>query len=277
MLRKAIIRRIVPEVEKAVTELFERAIAKQKNPNDFLLFLENGYLTDTPIKGFSPYVIGQGKEGIADFDRMEFFGAYVRTPFEADYNRARNKEKKKGIYRHSLYLELMMYTHFWESYPNLKTLKQLVNLVTGQEYEWLLEIPEFSRHEFIREGIRDVFTKEGLLIANVITKAYNSQLRNAFAHSQFTFWYTDRITLGNYHGRPWERKSFTFDEWDEIFTTTAILYDILVKKRIEYKKKIAETGNHLGVWIPNPRGHTLKYLVYDPIYNRYLWKANESK
>jgi hypothetical protein len=277
MLKSAIINEIAPKVEKAIIELFERAIVKQKNPNDFLLFLENGYLTDTPIKGFSPYVIGQGTAGIADVDRTEFFEMYVNTPFEKTYNKAKSLERKKSVYKHSLHLELMMYTHFWESYPNLKALKQLVNLVKGNDYEWLLVIPDFSRHEFIREGIRDSFKEEGLLIADIITKCYNSQLRNAFAHSQFTFWYTDRITLGNYHGKPWEKKYFTYDEWNEIFTTTSLLYNILVKQIFLYKRKIGESGNHLGVWIPNSRGHTLKYLSYDPNYNRYLWKANEKK
>ena len=108
MIRKEKINELHPPIKEAVVELFNYCIEKQKNPGDFVLFLENGSETDKPQKGLSKYMVGIGEEGIADFDRLEFFSYYLRTSFYDWYDKSQDKKEKEKILKLSLHLEMMI-------------------------------------------------------------------------------------------------------------------------------------------------------------------------
>ncbi|MCK4226108.1 hypothetical protein KAX29_04370 [candidate division WOR-3 bacterium] len=276
MIRQERLKELAPIVEKAVIEAFELARKNEKNPNDFVLFLENSYKLNHSNEGWSPYSLGPGLDWICDKDRRKFFVDMIRLPFEVQYNALKNEEKKEKIRKFSIHLELMVYTHAWESIPNLRDLKHLANFIESKPYDWELEVSTYkdqkSKQDFIRKDIRNIFQKMDLKIANVMTSSYHSQLRNAFAHSQYAF-FQDRIRLGNYSQEDWQMESISFDEWEDRFMWTVLLFDMILRKKQEYKKTIAEENDYIEVWEPNDKGGYKKsILVYDEVSNRFIWK-----
>lgn len=84
-----------------------------------------------------------------------------------------------------LQLEKMIYSHVWESNKFLKQLYRLEEVAEGKRYSWIVEIPESSKHIFIRTTIRDGFRKKGLKIAEIMQKGFHTSLRNSFLHSEY--------------------------------------------------------------------------------------------
>jgi len=272
MIRNATLAKLYPLIEKSICDAFDLAIAKQKNPGDFLLLLENAHVSDVHFAGMSKYVVGVGEAGIHDNDRNGFIDFYMRRPFEKEFDTAGTTDQKRKIRELSVHFELMIYSHAWESYPNLKLLKQLANICSGLDYDWEIEIPTIGRSEYIRKEIRDKLKKCKLELSNMMTQAYHSQLRNAFAHSQYSFYATDGIHLENYSGKNYEMSEISFDDWEQRITTTILLFNTLNKVKTDYKRKLGMSSDFSAVWIPNKYGFTLKYLTFDDVYNIFRWK-----
>lgn len=55
------------------------------------------------------------------------------------------------------------------------------------DYEWDVKVPPMGKHNFLRNDGRDLFKLQNLKINDVIKKRFQSQLRDAFAHSDFSF------------------------------------------------------------------------------------------
>jgi hypothetical protein len=277
MIKQTVVKKFQREVIGSVEEAFAFAERHEKSPGDFLLFLENGHRTDTPFPGMSPFVIGQGRRGLADNSRREFIDFYLNLPFEATYKRARKKERREAIYKNSLHMDLMIYSHSWESNPNLRMLRRLAVVANSDLYDWDIKVPDFTKHDFIRNDVRSVFTKHGLHIGDIVTRAFHSQLRNAFAHSDYDFWSPGKILLNNYKGEAWQLESISYDEWDERFTLTILLFNVMEWAVSRAKARIGPTKRSHAVWIPYGWGDKLNYLYYDRYWNRFLWEKNRSK
>lgn len=215
-------RKIDLEVKDALEEAFRYAQSKEKDKNDFYLFLSNAsYIEDHIGTNVSPYVIDNRLDLLADSDRFDFLTKYLKTYYGfSGYNTSDSKE--------SLTIEMMMYSHIWESRNFLKSLKRLTDLSNSEEYEWNLSIPDAqnseSKQNFIRKDIRDELKKHNLKIAEVISKGYRSQFRNAFAHSDYSFAFTDdRIILHNYKPGGYEVQDINFDVWTKYFCYSFLL------------------------------------------------------
>lgn len=250
MMTQSLIAQLAPTVESAVQELFDTARKHQAHSGDLILFCENGHYWGELQAQHSPYIIGPGIEGLADFDRSEFFRMYRSIPFEHEYETATTQRDRLEVRKRSIHFELMIYSHFWEATPNLKALKQLANLVDSKEYEWEIRIPETERYTFIKNQIRDVFESHSLAVAQVIKDAYASQIRNAFAHCQYSF-RSANIYFANYSpAAPWKVHSISFDDWERKFCLSALLYDFILKARQGYKRAIAARTREVAVRIP---------------------------
>ena len=123
---------------------------------------------------------------------------------------------------------MMIYTHIWESKPNLKKLYRLSRLVNQEGYVWDSSniVPDYCKRDFIK-GIREKFDEKGNQIGEFIKKGYHSSLRNAFAHSEYSFFMTGDydIKLLNYREKDssWALKGVAFDEWSERFVYSILL------------------------------------------------------
>jgi hypothetical protein len=273
MMTESLTLQLAPKVGSAVKELFELASKNQTHPGDLILFCENGHYWGDMPDNWSPYMVGPGFEGLAGFDRIDFFKAYISLPFEKAINDAETTERKLELRKQSIHLELMIYTHFWEATQNLKALKQLANLVDSKLYDWNIVLPEFERYKFIKTQIREVFERHNLQIANIIKDAYHSQIRNAFAHCQYSFGGTT-IQFANYDpAEPWKVESLSFDDWERKFTMSALLYDRILTERLNLKEHFAQRHAEVIVRVPLRAGGTQeRALVWHDPGKRFVWK-----
>jgi len=237
MIRKKEFRKIQIEVENAVNEAFDFAQKNEKNLNDFILFLANGHYMDSLVgTGQNPYTIDYRGDEMNDELRLNVLLQYIRHSYNFDTENTQDSQ-------FSLSIELMIYTHMWESKPYLKTLKKLSDLCDKQDYDWQVNVPDMGKHEFIRDIIRATFKKHNLKIHEIITNGFHTSLRNAFAHSEYVISLNDpKFHLLNYKGAGWELQEISFDDWTRRFCYTFLLGYHFQNKLIEERQKLI-SGN----------------------------------
>jgi hypothetical protein len=274
MIKKANFEKFEPIILDAVDELFQHCIKKEIRPNEFLIFLENGHVNNALEENsrFSKYVIGQGEEGINDADRMAFVEWFLSIPFEKRYALAKNLQEKHDIRKISTSLSMMVYTHFWESKVFQRTLRLLALLSEGKDYDWELVCRPKKTYGFIRDNIRNVFQAQRLKIYDIIKKCYRSQVRNAFAHSDYHLTH-DRVYLDNYN--PQEEHSIKYlknEEFDELIIMTILIHHCITIKVDEYREKLGKENPDREIFIPENGGENRKihYRQTGSIY-RWLW------
>lgn len=228
-------RRIESEVKNAIHEVFEYAQENEKDENDYFLFLCNATYVDMNFsEDYSPYVIDYRMDDINDSHRRGFLTTYLQSQY--NFNNFNTSDS-----RDSLTIEMMLYSHIWESTTFLKQLSKLLDLCETRGYNWKTEVPnaqnEQSKQKYIRETLRNGFQNHKLKLGEIIKEGYQSQLRNAFAHSDYSFNET-KILLHNYKPNGYQVKDITIDEWTERFCYSVLLNFHLLNKIYEERQKI---------------------------------------
>jgi hypothetical protein len=212
MITKEQFAAIEQEVEDSLSELFGY-IAENCEFEDYLFLLADGeYKAEMQSVSANPHVIDYIINKRMDRSRMEFFSQFAGKYYSFDgFVRVENDSYRA-------HLEMMIYTHVWESEHFLKQLFRLSELISSGNYAWSVTVPPMGKHEFIRTDIRSKFEAKGLSIAAVMKKGYHSSLRNAFAHSQYYYNTNNQeIELANFGGATWELREITFDAWSSRF------------------------------------------------------------
>jgi len=210
------------EIKKSINEILDKL--KENNINDYVLFLADGeYVGDYESSSpqLSPYCIDYRIDGYKDQTRLEFL-----SEFMSQYYSFKDGLQSTDDNQYRMNLELMVYTHIWESKPFLKKLYRIAHLLNGEEYDWKIQIPDMGKHDFIRCHIRQIFKDLGFDIWKVIKNGFHTSLRNAFAHSEYSFDTMNnhnRINLYNYGGANWELETISFDDWSNRFVYSSIL------------------------------------------------------
>lgn len=225
------------EVKRAVKDAFELAKTNQID-NSYYLFLSIAQKVNSfGIAGHNPYAVDYRMDGYNDELRLNTLLEYVNH----NYTLKGANTIDTGF---TISVELMIYTHMWESKPVLKQLKRLVNLIDSEPYDWDVEVPDMGKHLFIRNEIRDKLSNKGLHLAEIISNGFHSQLRNAFAHSDYALEMdTPKIELLNFSQTSWQMRSITFDEWTERFCYTFLLSFYLHNTFQEERQTLA-SGNY---------------------------------
>lgn len=262
------------EIKKTIDDTLFRL--KEVNQNEYALFLADGEysksLKNNTLK-LNPNVIDYKMDWYKDTPRLNFLSHYLSSfyTFKDNQNTTIYTEQR-------LHTELMVYTHIWESKPFLKRLFRLAHLINGEQYFWEVQIPDFSKHSFIRNDIRKVFESQGCLISQIIKKGYHSQLRNAFAHSDYYFDLLngdEKIILDNYCGDDsWEIKEISYDDWSKRFVYSSLLsYYLMDIARNHRRNLISVTGtNQFQIKIPTNNGNNFVRIVYDEIGDRFCFE-----
>ncbi len=210
------------EVKNAIKTTFN--ILEKINTSNYILFLADGEynpkVANSKLK-INPFGIDERMDRYKDETRLTFltnflssFYSFPATQLETDDNEQR------------LHMELMVYSHIWESKPFLKKLYRLAHINNGEEYNWKVIVPEMGKHDFIRNEIRATFDSKANPLGQIIKKGFHTSLRNAFAHSEFSFDTINnnkRICLSNYKGENWELKEISFNNWSKRFVYSALL------------------------------------------------------
>lgn len=251
-------------ISKAVEDLFNLAIKNQDSIDDIVCFLCNGQ-NDSGSNMFGP-----GERGLTDQYQTEFLVDFMNSSEEGvAYASIKDEEEKDRLERSSLNIELMVYSHLWESELSLSNLKHLANFVDGIQYDWRLKIPWQDKWIFITRTIRQVFEKHNLDIAALLKETYNSQLRNAFAHGQYGLSWKN-IRLYNYTNKSHEIAAITFEEWEERFIKTVDIFMEISNKKFDLLKKYSIENPELKIWAPvkYPTKYRRRHIYWDK-YARY--------
>ncbi len=237
MIRRFRFRQIQMEVESSINEVFQKAKTNQTN-NDYYLFLCIAqYVQSYESTGDNPHFIDYRMDGYNDELRLNILIEYINHHYS--FNSANTVDS--GF---SITLELMIYSHMWESKPVLKQLKRLVDLTESKRYNWNIKVPDMGKHTFIRNEIRDKLQTQNLKLAKVISQGFHSQLRNAFAHSDYSLEFeTPKIELLNYNEPNWQIQSITFDEWTVRFCYTFMLSYYLHNK-FQEERQLLNSGDY---------------------------------
>lgn len=222
MITKADFAEIDNEVKKCINDTLDNI--KAKSPDNYILLLADAEYKkeyDNPQIKFSPYVIDNRIDYYNDESRLKFLSTFLNThyTFRPPQTDVDNDEQR-------LHIELMVYTHIWESKPFLKKLYRLTHLDNLEQYCWDVNLPEMGKHDFIRNDIRKTLEQNSNPLSEVIKKGFHTSLRNAFAHSEYSFDTMNgntRICLDNYKGENWELQEITFDDWSKRFVYSSLL------------------------------------------------------
>jgi hypothetical protein len=258
-------RSIDNEVKTAVVQLLDFVKEKCRDHNYILLLADGEFKPDLigSHLNLNPYVIDYYMDIKHDSDRMEFWTEFLRQNY-AFPNGATQVEDNNF----RLHLELMIYTHMWESTTFLKRLFRLALLAHEDDYAWDVTVPEMQKHLFIRNQIRDKLQGKGLMLANVISKGFHTSLRNAFAHSQYSFnEYQHCIDLHTYKGDPtWDIKLITYNDWSKRFAYSIFLnYHLQNHIHMRRISLVEDFGKDQFLIIHpiNPRKFIVRKLYYD--------------
>lgn len=251
MITKERFEEIYDEVEKHVIDTLNALI--KNNPQDYVLFLANGeYNKSVTVLNCSPYTIDNRTDAYRDRYRNKFLFDFLEKYYHPKKEPLENLSKDEVIYK--IHLELMIYTHIWESKPFLKKLHRLAVICNKKDYPWEVKVPKTKKYEFIN-NIKINFNNANSGLSKIIEKTYNSSLRNAFAHSDYAIDEDNpKIILLNHNPENnWGLKDISFNDWEEKFCYSALLCYHLLKGVYIAKEQLIPKGEEERIF-------TIKYL-----------------
>ena len=266
MIVKEDFEKINNEVRNTVLELFSH-IRQKDQKNEYYLFLANAQKVKINNQSVNPFMVDC---------RIDDYNDEARSNTLIDYANHHYSFKNIEITHDtldSITFEMMIYTHLWESKPFLKILKRIANLVDGVEYDWDIKIPDFTKHEFIRKKICDKF--KGLSFYNVFKSSYHSQIRNAFAHSDYALEPdAPKIELLNYEGKSHELEYISFDDWTKRFCYT-FLIGFHIHNKFQEERRSLKSG-YANVYLKDENGNNkpgkLQYYPDGNHFRGYIYK-----
>jgi hypothetical protein len=215
-------------IDREVIDALNNALdhIRANSPENYILFLAEGEHKPTYAnQKFNPNVIDNREDKYKDETRRKFFVQFLQTFYAFPTGTEHTDDNEQRMH-----MELMVYSHIWESDPFLKKLFRLAKIFNGDPYPWQVNIPAMGKHNFVRNEIRDVFRQQGHGLNQVITNGFHSSIRNAFAHSQYSFDENGRrIWFDNYNGEVWELENIGYDDWSSRFVYSALLGYYIVR------------------------------------------------
>lgn len=240
---------IKEEVQVAVDEAM--SMAESLSQSDFVAFLASGdYMEVLKDMGDSPYVIDYSMDLRYDVHRVRFLARYLNKNYKQtgfDY------QGEDGI--DDLSLEMMAYTHNWESIHFLKILLRLAQLAVGNGYQWKIDVPKTGKRDFINENVIKPLSNKGLSLGKIVKDSYSSYLRNSFAHSLYIIYEDKReIHLGCEGVKMSKSGNVPFDVFQSKFFKSAYLSYYLNEKLCEYRDLLLQQigcGTNPPVLLPD--------------------------
>ena len=162
-------------------------------------------------------------------------------------------------------IQMMIYSHLWESNYFLKFIKRIAYIVQGKKYKWKIRLDHtVSRQNMINQS-NELLLKKQSLIGNIIDKSYCAELRNSFSHMSYKIeLQNSRIVLYKDDSLAY-KQILSIEEWEEYFVYSLLLTFHLFNS-IDYRKntfmdKYPDMEKIL-VDIPDDQGKFNKKYVY---------------
>ena len=182
-------------------------------------------------------------------------------------------------FEQSIEEEMHRYQLIWENGFFLKTLKEISHLLNGENYDWELDIDSktrATRSNYIKDAIITKFSKTPKF-QNLLEEAYNKDLRNAIAHTQYRL-IQGGIVLTSIKGdnhQPFY--GIAFEQWEEIYSKAWFLLryifsglkDIMELYYVPLAKETISGG--IPILIPNGKKWSETYVYYFERGNRWTF------
>lgn len=250
-------RTIDTNVKNAINTILDNI--KNNSISNYVYFLAYGeYLKYLADGGKNPHVIDYRRDIYQDETRLDFLTVFLNNYYAFNKGSISIPFKEVRIEDDAtrINLELMIYSHTWESERFLKTMYRLGLLVNNISYSWKVTIPLMGKSEFIEKKIIKKIKANNNCLGNLIDKTYYSKLRNAFAHASYVLDPERKIIRVQHYDKMKKSvqiEDITFDKWSEIFVHTFLLtyhlLNIVQEKRLSI---ITDLGTDLyNVRLPN--------------------------
>lgn len=253
------------EVVELIEYMFQQM--KTKDYKSYALFLASAYKNELYLRipPHVPFATEYVYEQYIDETRNSFLSEYLMGYEE----RLRHPDKINcNSVSYDINLQMMIYTHIWESKLFLKRLIRIANIMSYNGYIW--DIPfvrknkkdrevEIKKGQMIKDTILPLFKESDGRLYEFLSSCYNSDLRNSFAHSMYMVdESSNKINTIESTFDGFE-KSIDLEDWEVLFIKIALfnfhLSHVLESCREELMKEIAESELH--------------YIPYDFDYTDY--------
>jgi hypothetical protein len=203
------------------------------------------------------------------------------------YESANHEDVQHGE-RISVQLEMMLFLKFWESDRMMKILYMLVKLANKEDFDWEFKINTLKdgNKKVGRSAILETILPRDSFgvcseFSDLLATCFNSQIRNAVAHSQFHFM-GRTIHFANFEkGKDYNNIYFiTFEKWEEFSHLTILFYNSVIENVNKYYRFYCDKakGKHFGLPIrvtKSSGNNEMRWYTYDGY--RWCWYINSEQ
>ena len=242
---------VIYETQQEVLKLLDGVNDRlyKKSYNDYIVLMARGDVIPELVNiGKDPYVVDYQIDHYYDETRERFYVEYLQKRYRIegfDYT------GKDGFF--DLNIELMIYSHIWESHYLLKTLSHIADLLSGKQYNWELRIPFNNNKNYIKENIIGPLIEMGDELGVFLKDAYSPNLRNGFAHSMYDIDCDRRkISLHNlkFDKEDTVQREISFDNFQKKFLKSIQFSYNLARMIAKVRQDVAETCKGKAVTEP---------------------------
>lgn len=272
-------------LEQEVIDFLNRLldVVKDKSFSDYVLLLSRAsYQVENENTLVSPYVIQSNLELRQDESRQRFLHSYLNQYVSSVQE---SVFPSVEIAEFNYNLQLMLYSHVWESHRFLMNLKRISSILSGKGYAWRIPFEHASsrkdkskmipinRGKFIKEQILEPLMLVDHKIYEFLSSIYDGTIRNSYSHSMY-FIDMDGGKLEFLKCDTYStEKEIDFCEWEDLFVETVLFsYHLtrLLSERLNTFVKNYPNVREVSVNIPsahNP-GLLLEKRIY-PMESEY--------
>lgn len=276
---------LTPEFEKLKNELFN----KQSHQGDLLLLQQHGFYDETNDK----YCIGLGKEGMSYNTHYDFIHQYRDNSIKDSYSlylKIQNgeeiinsegkivqlsKQQIDDLITEQAYIiqfQMLIYLKIWETNLFKKQLHQISRILKGEPYNWLIQSNYSLKMHHLIDKLSEIIKVDYPNIWNSFDIAFNSQIRNAIAHSDYSILERGKnIQLHNHNDNIHSQlTSISFDQWNTMFHHTMMIYNFMIRLINDIEKIYKEKNvTFHEILITKTNEQKIEYMSYDT--NRERW------
>ena len=247
------LRKIEYEVSCAIEEALV-ALCDISQPNFCLLIARAGVEPKLESIGKSRYVMDNTMDVYHDETRQQFYLNYLNSNYRKG---VLNYNEKDGLDK--LYVEMMIYSHLWDSQRFLKDIYRIATMIADKQYDWELDLEDGLSYTIMRDEIITPLKARGLKLGDIIDSSYSSHIRNSFAHSLFDIDIHSRtIHLRSKHIKKSGDSILTFDSFQDKFLHSIFLCYCLTNIIENYRLEAAKANTAITDVFSAPGGRKMQ-------------------
>ncbi len=277
MIRETFSDKYNEEVRIVIRELFNICKQTMKHPGDLLVCQQNGFI------GLGAPSLGLGITGLnymQQLNQIVYPGIGKTTNDNECFVNSRSISFNGTTdFEQSIEEEMHRYQLIWENGYFLKTLKEISHLLNGENYDWELDIDSktrATRSNYIKDAILTKFSTAPKF-QNLLEEAYNKDLRNAIAHTQYRLIQGGIVLTSIKDDNHQPFYGITFEKWEEIYSKAWFLLryifsglnDIMELYYVPLAKEKISGG--IPILIPNGKKWSETYVYYFERGNRWTF------